>query len=254
MSHITLDELRIASPCTSPEWAELKGEDDRARFCLKCDKHVYNLSLMTLDEANDLIQQKEGKLCATLYRRFDGTVLMGDCPVGLRAIRRSYLKTRAKAIALALSIWGFITGTTSSCNMSTVTGVLPVSPNFTADINGTKWENSTDGINDTTINEIKIGATTLDNKSLWIFLDSTERAPGTYTNHRGIFPAGGYYELGKPDTNYWYTGELKITDFSLSHASGTFHFNATRPTPGGDTVIITNGSFNVSLIYGKIVR
>src|SRR5579872_573163 len=108
MSYITVDELRIASPCQSAEWADMKGGDDYARLCKKCDKNVYNLSLMTLDEANELILEKEGKLCAILYKRFDGKVLTADCPVGLRAIRRQYLTARAKVITLALAIWGFI--------------------------------------------------------------------------------------------------------------------------------------------------
>src|SRR5258706_3758277 len=152
MSYITVDELRIASPGTSAQWSDLKG-DDRARLCTTCDKNVYNLSLMTLDEANDLIREKEGKLCIELYRRFDGTVLTADCPVGLRAIRRQYLKTRAKAIAFALAIWGFITGTTTSC-FTTVNGVAPIPTNFSADINGNHLGAPAFGINDTTVNEI----------------------------------------------------------------------------------------------------
>jgi len=256
MSYITVDELRIASPCQSAEWADMKGGDDRARLCLTCDKNVYNLSLMTLDEANDLIREKEGKLCIELYRRFDGTVLTADCPVGLRTIRRQYLKTRAKAIAFALALWGFITGTTTSCNMFTSLGIPALPPNFTAELNGKKTLNDSyvDGINDTTINEILIKGTTNDNSSLWIFLDSSERDTGTFINHHGVFPAGGFLANGSADSSFWFTGELKISVFNPSHASGTFWFNATRSVPGADTVHITNGTFDVSVFFGKIPK
>ena len=173
MSYITVDELRIASPCQSAEWADMKGGDDYARLCTTCDKNVYNLSLMTLAEANDLIRKKEGKLCIELYHRFDGTVLTADCPVGLRTIRRQYLKTRAKAIAFALMIWGFITGTTTSCSSMGIPPALP--PNFIADVNGETLMNRwASGVNDTTVNEIWINATAPDSTSLWIFIDSTE--------------------------------------------------------------------------------
>lgn len=255
MSYFTVDELRIASPCTSAEWSDMKGGDDYARLCKTCDKNVYNLSLMTLDEANELIREKEGKLCISLYRRFDGTVLTADCPVGLRTIRRQYLKTRAKAIALALAIWGFFTGTNTSCYDPQILGLPALEPNFSADLNGKNlligWGY---GMNDTTVNEIWIGAMAVDSTSVWILIDSTERAPGTYVNHRGVLPAGGYNDHSKFDTYYWYTGELKITEFSLSHATGTFHFSANRTSPAADTVNVTNGKFDVMIDYGKIPK
>jgi len=56
--------------------------DERARFCAQCQKHVYNLSELTAQQAVALIQSKEGKLCARFYRRADGTILTADCPVG----------------------------------------------------------------------------------------------------------------------------------------------------------------------------
>lgn len=56
--------------------------DERARFCAQCQKHVYNLSDLTTQQAVALIQSKGGKLCARFYRRADGTILTADCPVG----------------------------------------------------------------------------------------------------------------------------------------------------------------------------
>jgi hypothetical protein len=75
-----LANVRIASPCNA-RWGHMVG-DDRARFCAQCQKHVYNFSAMTAEEAAALIRDKEGRLCARFYQRSDGTVLTSDCPLG----------------------------------------------------------------------------------------------------------------------------------------------------------------------------
>lgn len=59
---------------------------DRVRHCVQCDKNVYNLSAMTRREAETLLRETEGHLCARLYRREDGTILTENCSAGLRAI------------------------------------------------------------------------------------------------------------------------------------------------------------------------
>jgi hypothetical protein len=78
-----LANFQVASPCDA-SWDEMKG-DDAKRFCGKCEKHVYNLPLLTPDELVDLIEATEGKFCGRIYARKDGTVLTNDCPVGLTA-------------------------------------------------------------------------------------------------------------------------------------------------------------------------
>jgi hypothetical protein len=42
------------------------------------------LSALTTSEAEALIREKEGNLCARLYLRDDDTVITADCPVGVR--------------------------------------------------------------------------------------------------------------------------------------------------------------------------
>jgi hypothetical protein len=94
-----LNRIEIASPC-SADWAEMAG-DDRARFCAQCEKHVYDLSTLTAEEAVALIEAKEGALCVRLWRRADGTVLTSDCPVGAKQLvgrRRERLSTRSAAL------------------------------------------------------------------------------------------------------------------------------------------------------------
>jgi hypothetical protein len=90
--------------------------DDHARLCGVCDKHVYNLSILSREEGNELIREKEGKLCVRFYRRFDGTVLTADCPVGLRMVKRQYIWARAKFVAAAITLWGLIAGSSASCS------------------------------------------------------------------------------------------------------------------------------------------
>jgi hypothetical protein len=116
MAYFTLDELRIASPCTVP-WSSMQGSD-HVRFCGDCEKHVYQLSMLTRAEANELIREKEGNLCVAFYKRFDGTIITGDCPKGLRTLRRTYLKARARVFGAALALWGSLGLSASSCSTS----------------------------------------------------------------------------------------------------------------------------------------
>jgi hypothetical protein len=90
-----LDHVQVAAPCKA-DWNQMIGSE-RMRFCGACNLNVYNLSGMTRFEAESLIARNEGRLCVRFYRRFDGSIITKDCPVGLRAIQRrvSYL---AKAI------------------------------------------------------------------------------------------------------------------------------------------------------------
>jgi hypothetical protein len=82
--------------------------DERVRFCAKCQLNVYNLSVMTKDEAERLLVNREGRLCARFYRRADGTVLTADCPLGWRAIKR---RVSSVAVACLSFFLGAISGT-----------------------------------------------------------------------------------------------------------------------------------------------
>jgi hypothetical protein len=98
-----LERLRVASPCPV-SWERMEG-DERVRFCSQCDLHVYNISELTGDEARALIANAEGRVCARLYRRADGTVLTRDCPVGLRAVRRRVARTAGTALTAIISLF-----------------------------------------------------------------------------------------------------------------------------------------------------
>jgi hypothetical protein len=105
-----LDQVRIASPCKA-EWNEMLG-DERVRFCLSCEKNVYNLSSMSKDDAETLLRERVGNdLCVRFYQRTDGTILTADCPEGVK-------KKRRKKLALAVAGAGAMVAATATAFMS----------------------------------------------------------------------------------------------------------------------------------------
>jgi hypothetical protein len=102
MTDVQIDGLRIAAPCPA-SWQGMAG-DDRVRHCTLCRLNVYNFAEMTREEVHELLVQTEGRFCARLYRRADGTVLTRDCPTGLRALRRRASRVVAALITALLSL------------------------------------------------------------------------------------------------------------------------------------------------------
>jgi hypothetical protein len=107
-----LDRMRIATPCPI-SWDQMTG-DSRVRFCDHCRLNVYNISELSRIEAEKLIASTEGRLCARLFRRNDGTILTKDCPVGLRALRRRAAKRGAAVFAAVVSLTTAVFGQQSS--------------------------------------------------------------------------------------------------------------------------------------------
>ncbi len=100
---VRLESLRIATPCAA-DWNDMKG-DEFVRFCGRCEKNVYDLSALSRLEAEQLVAEKEGRMCVRFYQRADGTVLTNDCPVG---VRRERLRQR---------IWNRIAGAATSATL-----------------------------------------------------------------------------------------------------------------------------------------
>jgi hypothetical protein len=94
-----LQKLQVASPCYE-RWDQMKG-DERVRHCASCKLNVYNVREMTTAEVQELVQQRSGRLCLRLYRRWDGTVLTRDCPVGVARVRMRMAAAMATAAAFA---------------------------------------------------------------------------------------------------------------------------------------------------------
>jgi hypothetical protein len=102
-----LNQLRISAPCPA-DWDQMFSfEDERVRFCSQCNLNVYNLSGMSRQEAEALINKTEGRLCVRFYRRADGSVLTQNCPVGLKAIKRRVAWVAQVVLGMVLS---FVSG------------------------------------------------------------------------------------------------------------------------------------------------
>lgn len=94
-----LPNIRVASPCPA-DWNAMIG-DSRVRACATCKKNVFNLSAMTRADAESLIRETNGDLCAQYWQRKDGTILLADCTV--QGVRRGHVMT---AFAAATAIAG----------------------------------------------------------------------------------------------------------------------------------------------------
>jgi hypothetical protein len=121
-----IDRLRVATPCPI-SWEQMTG-NARVRFCDHCQLNVYNISELGRAEAETLIASTEGRICARLYRRADGSVLTKDCPVGLRALRLRVSKRAAAVFAAIVSLAGAAFGQQASgqaSNQEAKTGCTP---------------------------------------------------------------------------------------------------------------------------------
>lgn len=91
--------IQVASPCDEP-WDRMIG-DANVRRCLRCDKSVFNLSAMTMAEVQEMVHRTGNKFCRKYYLRNDGTVMLDDCPIGLRNVRTRIAKVAFTAVSLA---------------------------------------------------------------------------------------------------------------------------------------------------------
>lgn len=69
---IPLTQIPIAEPC-SKDWNAMTG-DALTRFCDGCQKHVHNLSAMTVSEAEHLVCSAAGRMCVRYEFNTDGSV------------------------------------------------------------------------------------------------------------------------------------------------------------------------------------
>jgi hypothetical protein len=122
-----LDQLRIAKPCTA-SWREMQGDDQR-RFCAQCKKNVYNVAGMTEQQVRDLISKSEVLPCLRLSKRTDGTIITGDCPVGVATFwKKSALATLGALAFGATLIGSAFARTEKTISRETVADVLRDKP------------------------------------------------------------------------------------------------------------------------------
>jgi hypothetical protein len=113
-----LDNIRIASPCRA-DWNDMVG-DERTRACGKCEKQVFNISNLTRAEAEALIAEKHGKLCARYYQRRDGTIILADCTIGAVAARNRKLVAAGAAALLVTGVGYKLTHRTHDLDMDAI--------------------------------------------------------------------------------------------------------------------------------------
>jgi hypothetical protein len=110
-----LHNLHVASPCPA-SWDRMQG-NDKVRFCSECRLNVYNLSAMSRREAEEMVRDREGRLCVRFYQRADGTVLTQDCPRGLASIqhatRWALLKLTGLVAAMLFLMFGLLMSVTA---------------------------------------------------------------------------------------------------------------------------------------------
>jgi hypothetical protein len=99
---INLDDMEIAQSC-STDWESMTG-DEKIRFCVECNKDVYNFSAMTKRQAELLLQKTGGQICARITRDIDGAVITAGSPVGLNLVNLRASKFASAVVTAALSL------------------------------------------------------------------------------------------------------------------------------------------------------
>ncbi len=98
-------KLKIASPCEA-NWEAMSG-DEAKRFCGSCNQNVYQLSNMSTEEVEELLQTRKGlRTCGRFYQRADGSVITSDCSVGVSQKRKQRVLKVVGAAAFSLSAVG----------------------------------------------------------------------------------------------------------------------------------------------------
>ena len=101
-----LDNIRVASPC-NVAWDSMTG-DERVRNCDTCKKDVFNLSMMSREEAETLLLERTGAMCVRYFQRHDGTIMLADCTVGKRRRRNRRLIVAGAALLLGGGTAAFV--------------------------------------------------------------------------------------------------------------------------------------------------
>lgn len=82
------ENIQIAKPCKA-KWDQMSG-DEKVRACNLCKMNVYNVAMMTKEEAEQLFAANDStgtRTCIRLWRRADGTIITRNCPKALQAIK-----------------------------------------------------------------------------------------------------------------------------------------------------------------------
>src|SRR5215510_4290364 len=84
MGNKRLPMATVRRPC-SVSWASMSG-NDQARLCAVCERHVYDLSALSSNEAETLLGRDEERICVRLTRGPDGQIITTDRPARFRKV------------------------------------------------------------------------------------------------------------------------------------------------------------------------
>ena len=110
---VRLEKLKIASPCKQ-RWEDMVG-DERVRVCAGCERPVFNLSAMTMEDAEAVLATRGVTPCVRFYKRADGTVMTSDCPAGKKPGRTALAVAAGALAAAGAGFFGVSKMTETSC-------------------------------------------------------------------------------------------------------------------------------------------
>ena len=129
----------------------------------------------------------------------------------------------------------------SSCKSSTSSNSPP--PAFTAFVNGQAWASGIASTQRLGNGNTDYGASN-DSTSIDIFLSPAVVDTGMYSFNKTTTPASAAYTSPKLVAYTSTHGSLHLTKYSTTEIGGAFNF--TGISPAGDSVVVTNGLFDMS--------
>ncbi len=93
-----VESINVVSPCQAEDFDREAVRVDDGWYCEHCDERVYDLAAMTKREIAELIDRTDGKFCASVRRRSDGSLVTGD----VTSPTRSFISAGALLASTAL--------------------------------------------------------------------------------------------------------------------------------------------------------
>jgi hypothetical protein len=119
---IPLEVIKIDQPCNA-SWDQMTG-DNRSRFCEHCKKHVYDFAAMPREDAERLVCESAGNLCARIARDDRGTVMTLDYAPAKRRRRWPIWTFTGFAAALAAALSLFASDKTNPLKPPRLAGMI----------------------------------------------------------------------------------------------------------------------------------
>ena len=122
-----LDRLVISKPCSN-DWDSMTGGREK-RHCSDCDRTVYDVSKLTLLEAEALVFSTRGRLCLRLTKDANGSVVTSQWPGGLPPAPRRVSPLGGAVVGAILGISGSAAGYSPSSQLVQIESVRDAASN-----------------------------------------------------------------------------------------------------------------------------